>query len=137
MGRILHWKSNNAFFLHLHYKGHRQKLNQGYDTISLDEINVAAEIEVIYQSKSNKKTEKLVDQYILGASDRYSIKAAYIIRDPIKAIGTDKIKQATFGIFFDDLDKPKEGGTWHTMKVCEQNNIPIIDQKVWFKWLTE
>jgi hypothetical protein len=119
------------------YTGHRQKSNQAYDTISLDEINIAAEPEVVYQSKSNKKTEKLIDQYISGARDRYSIKAAYIIRDTIKAIGTEEIKPSIFGIFYDDLDKPKEGGTGHTMKVCEQNNIPIIDQKIWFKWLTE
>lgn len=119
------------------YTGHRQKSNQAYDTISLDEINIAAEPEVVYQSKSNKKTEKLIDQYISGARDRYSIKAAYIIRDTIKVIGTEEIKPATFGIFYDDIDKPKEGGTGHTMRVCEQNNIPIIDQKIWFKWLTE
>jgi len=119
------------------YTGHRQKSNQAYDTISLDEINIAAEPEVVYQSKTNKKVEKLVDLYISGARDRYSIKAAYIIRDTIKAIGTEEIKPANFGIFYDDLDKPKEGGTGHTMRICEQNNIPIIDQKTWFKWLSE
>ena len=119
------------------YTGHRQKSNQAYETISLDEINIVADTEVVYQSKSNKKTEKLIDRYISGSRDRYSMKAAYIIRDTIKAIGTKEIKPATFGIFYDDLDKPKEGGTGHTMKVCEQNNIPIIDQKIWFKWLTE
>lgn len=119
------------------YTGHRQKSNQAYDTISLDEINIAAEPEVVYQSKTNKKVGKLVEQYISGARDRYSIKAAYIIRDTIKVIGTEEIKSANFGIFYDDLDKPKEGGTGHTMKVCEQNNIPIIDQKTWFKWLSE
>ncbi|MBV6480129.1 MAG: hypothetical protein HGGPFJEG_02974 [Ignavibacteria bacterium] len=119
------------------YTGHRQKSNLAYESISLDEIDIVADSEVVYQSKNNKKTEKLIDQYISGARDRFSIKAAYIIRDTIKAIGTDEIKPATFGIFYDDLDKPKEGGTGHTMKVCEQNNIPIIDQKIWFKWLTE
>jgi len=119
------------------YTGHRQKSNQAYETISLDEINIVTDTEVVYQSKSNKKTEKLIDRYISGSRDRYSIKAAYIIRDTIKVIGTKGIKPATFGIFYDDLDKPKQGGTGHTMKLCEQNNIPIIDQKIWFKWLTE
>ncbi|MBS1950839.1 MAG: hypothetical protein OJF59_002258 [Cytophagales bacterium] len=119
------------------YSGHRQKSNHAYDTISLDKINLAAEAEVVYQSKSNKKTEKLIDQYISGARDRYSIKAAYIIRDTIKVIGASNIESAAFGIFYDDLNKPKEGGTGHTMRVCEQNNIPFITQKVWFKWLTE
>jgi hypothetical protein len=119
------------------YSGHRQKTNYTYDTISLDDINIAAEPEVVYQSKSNKKMEKLIDQFVLGDKNRFTIKAAYIIRDTIKAIGTDEIKPATFGIFYDDLDNPMAGGTGHTMKVCEQNNIPIIDQKIWFKWLTE
>lgn len=119
------------------YKGHRQKTNLAYDTISLDEINIAAEADVINYSKNNKKTDKLVEKYVAGARDKYSIKAAYIIRDTIKAIGTDEIKPASFGIFYDDLDHPKEGGTGHTMNVCEENNIPIIDQRVWFKWLEE
>ena len=119
------------------YSGHRQKTNYAYDTISLDDINIAAEPEVVYQSKSNKKMEKLIDQFVSGDKNRFTIKTAYIIRDTIKAIGTDEIKPATFGIFYDDLDNPMAGGTGHTMKVCEQNNIPIIDQKIWFKWLTE
>lgn len=119
------------------YSGHREKTNQAYETISLDDIHIAAEPEVVYQSKSNKKTEKLIDRYVSGDKNRYTIKAAYIIRDTIKAIGTDEIKPATFGIFYDDVDAPMSGGTGHTMNVCEQNNIPIIDQKIWFQWLAE
>ncbi|MBS1488315.1 MAG: hypothetical protein JST43_12075 [Bacteroidetes bacterium] len=117
------------------YSGHRQKTNRAYDTISLDDINIAAEPEVVYQSKSNKKTEKLVNQFVSGDRNRNTIKAAYIIRDTIKAIGAGKIKPATFGIFYDDLDNPMSGGTGHTMNICELNNIPIIDQKIWFEWL--
>jgi hypothetical protein len=119
------------------YTGHRNLTNQAYETIALDTINLAAEPEVIYQSKNNKKTEKLIDQYVSGDKNRISIKAAYIIRDTIKAIGTEDIRPATFGIFYDDLGSPRTGGTGHTMNICEQNNIPIIDQKTWFNWLIE
>ncbi len=119
------------------YTGHRKKTNQAYETISLDGINLAAEPEVVYQSKGNKKMEKLVDQFVSGDKNRFSIKAAYIIRDTIKAIGTGEIKPATFGIFYDDLENPLTGGTGHTMQVCKQNAIPIINQTVWFKWLEE
>ena len=119
------------------YSGHRQKTNKAYYTISLDDINFAADREVILQSKNNKKTEKLIDQFASGDKNQYTIKAAYIIRDTIKAIGTNEIKPATFGIFYDDLENPMTGGTGHTMKVCEQNHIPIINQEVWFKWLQE
>ena len=119
------------------YSGHRKTTNQANETISLDEINIAAEYEVVYQSKSNKKTEKLIDKFVSGDKNSNTIKAAYIIRDTIKAIGTDKINPATFGIFYDDLKNPMKGGTGHTMNICKQNNIPVIDQKTWFKWLTE
>lgn len=117
------------------YDGHRKKTNHAYETISLDDLNIAEEEEVVYQSKGNKKMEKLIDQFVSGDKNRFSIKAAYILRDTIKAIGTDKIKPTTFGIFYDDLEKPKTGGTGHTMIICEQNNIPIIDQRIWFNWL--
>jgi hypothetical protein len=70
----------------------------------------------------------------LGDKNRYTIKAAYIIRDTIKAVGTENIKPAAFGIFYDDLKNPKSGGTGHTMNICEQNGIPFVDQSVWFKW---
>jgi len=45
------------------YTGHRQKANLAYETVALDEINIANEPEVIYQSKENKKTEKQIDRY--------------------------------------------------------------------------
>ena len=119
------------------YTGHRKKTNKAYETFSLDEIDIAAEPEVVYQSKTNKKMEKLIDQYVYGDKNRFSMKAAYIIRDTIKAIGTDDIAPATFGIFYDDLDQPMSGGTGHTMKICMQNEIPIVDQTTWFNWLGE
>lgn len=36
------------------YSGHRQKTNLAYDTINLDDINIASEPEVVYQSKTTK-----------------------------------------------------------------------------------
>lgn len=119
------------------YTNHRKKTNHAYETYSLEDINIAEEPEVIYQSKRNKKTEKLVDKYAAGDKKPYTIKAAYIIRDTVKAIGTYGIKPATFGIFYDDLGNPKTGGTGHTMDICMINNIPVIDQQIWFNWLSE
>ena len=116
------------------YAGHRQKYNQAYETIALDDLKLAAEDDVIYQTKTNK-TGKLIDSYVNGNRDRFSIKAAYLIRDTVKAIGTKDIPAATFGIFYDDLENPLSGGTGHTMKVCQQNDIPIIDQQTWKNWL--
>jgi hypothetical protein len=117
------------------YSGHRKKSNVAYETFALDELNIAEEPEVIYQSKGNKKVEKLVDQFVAGEQHRNSIKAAYILRDTIKVIGTKAIPPTTFGIFYDDLNHPQTGGTGHTMEVCAQNNIPLIDQRVWMEWV--
>ncbi len=119
------------------YSGHRKKANNGYETFALDTIDLASESEVIDQSKSNKKMAPLVKKYVDGLRDQYSIKAAYIIRDTIKAIGTAEIKPAAFGIFYDNLENPMTGGTGHTMNVCLENGIPIVDQRVWFGWLEE
>lgn len=117
------------------YSGHRQKSNKAYQTITLDEIDLVEEPEVVYQSKSNKKTKDLIDRYVSGQRDRFSIKAAYIIRDTIKAIGTVELPPANIGLFYDDLSNPRSGGTGHTMNVCEQNKILVLDQRIWMEWL--
>jgi hypothetical protein len=117
------------------YAGHRSKTMQAYESISLDTVNLAAENDVVYYSKHNSKNTRLIDQYLTGDVNRNSIKAAYIIRDTVKVIGTSSIKPASFGIFYDDLQNPKTGGTGHTMNVCQQNNIPFINQNIWFDWI--
>lgn len=117
------------------YKTHRKKQNQAYNTQSLDELNLAEEDAVVLQSKANKAMNRLVDKYLEGDINRNTMKAAYIIRDTVKAIGTKDIPPATFGIFYDDLNAPLQGGTGHTMSVCTQNNIPIINQTKWMSWI--
>ena len=119
------------------YSGHRLKTNKSYDTISLDEVNLLSNPQVIYHSKNNKKTENLIDKYIVGEKNRYTIKAAYILRDTVKVLGVDDIKPATFGIFYDDLISPRTGGTGHTMNVCAINEVPFCDQREWFEWVEE
>lgn len=88
------------------YTGHRKKTNQAYETISLDDIDMVSDQEIVYQSKVHKKNNKLIDRYVSGERDRFAIKAAYLIRDTVKAIGTEEIGPATFGLFYDDLENP-------------------------------
>ncbi|MDO9629005.1 MAG: hypothetical protein Q7I99_03805 [Acholeplasmataceae bacterium] len=119
------------------YSGHRKEANKSYSTFSLGDVDLLNSPNVIYQSKANKKTENLIDRFVSGEKNRYTIKAAYIIRDTVKVLGTNKIKPATFGIFYDDILNPQSGGTGHTMNVCSNNNVPYCDQQVWFGWLDE
>ncbi|WP_291102939.1 MULTISPECIES: hypothetical protein [unclassified Flavobacterium] len=118
------------------YDNHRQKGNNAYETISLDQIDLLNEPEVVYQSKNNKKTKSLIDKYVDGSKDRFAIKAAYIIRDTVKVTGTKSgIPPIDFAFFYDDEQKPKTGGTGHTMEVCEMNKVPYLTQKDWKKWI--
>lgn len=117
------------------YTGHRQAKNLAQHTLALDQIDLLAEPEVVYATKRNKKMEKWVDQYVAGARDRFSIKAAYLLRYTVKVLGTQSLPPATCGLFYDDLQNPESGGTGHTMGVCRQHEIPVLNQRVWMEWL--
>jgi len=120
----------------LPYSGHRKQSNYGYDTHSLDEISLVSEPEVTYHTKSTPGKSRLVDEFIAGNSNSITIKAAYLLRDTIKVIGTRSgIPKASFAIFYDDLQNPGQGGTGHTINVCRDNQVPFITQEIWMKWL--
>jgi hypothetical protein len=117
------------------YKGHRSKYDMASESIAMDELKVTEADEVTYYSKQHKGTNKLVDQYLGGNVNRYTIKAAYILRDTVKVTGHENIPPASFAFFYDDLEKPKSGGTGHTMRVCEEKNVPYATQEIWMQWL--
>lgn len=105
------------------YQGHRKKTNYAKEQLSLDEVDLAAEPEVVYHSKANVKTKRLVDEYVSGKRDQYAMKAAYIIRDTLMVIGGKDISRSACGLFYDDLKSPMSGGTGHTMNVCRLNDV--------------
>jgi hypothetical protein len=118
------------------YGGHRGSNSADYQTISLDEINLAKEPDVMYSSKQNAKVKGLIEAFENGMNKKLSSKASYLIRDTIKVTGTKAgLAAAAFGIFYDDLRDPKSGGTGHTMKICEMKRVPYVDQRTWKKWL--
>lgn len=55
--------------------------------------------------------------------------------DQLLAVQTKHILFRSGNIFYDDLNNPEEGGTRHTLKTCRLNNVPFIDQRIWFGWL--
>ena len=77
----------------------------------------------------------LIDRYVSGTRNAYTIKASYILRDTVKVLGAAELTKAAFACFYDDLDAPREGGTGHTMAVCERNDVPFVDQRIWTQWL--
>ena len=117
------------------YTNHRHKENKAFLTIGLDTINLAEEPAILEATKTNKKASSLADAYMKGYKGLIAIKAALLIRDTVKVTGTKDLPPATFAIFYDDLLKPKTGGTGHTMEVCNFKDVPYINQQVWMDWL--
>ena len=118
------------------YQNHRNKYNVAGTTHALDTINLVNEPEIVYQSKNHNPTKSLVDKYIAGNKDKYAIKAAYILRDTIKVLGTNSgIPPITTALFYEDLENPMQGGTGHTQRVCLENKIPFFNQTTFLAWL--
>lgn len=117
------------------YKNHRQKEKLTDHFIFLDDINLEQEPSIVDESKEHQPTRTLIDKFMEHGKNLVTIKAAYILRDTVKVIGTSEVAPTTFGIFYDDLDKPMTGGTGHTMNTCIRNGIKIIDQRVWMEWV--
>jgi hypothetical protein len=119
-----------------HMKSVKEELGL-YERISLDDINLAREPQILYESKRNKQQKGLVESYEKGVDPKNSVKGAYIVRDTVKVTGAPSqgISPAHFGIFYDDLRNPKSGGTGHTMVVCDNQMVPYVNQKVWGEWI--
>jgi len=125
----------NRIELILPYNEHRKKEAKSYKSHSLENMPLVNEQALIYETKKNKKMARLVDKYVQGDRDQYAMKAAYILRDTVKVIGTTEIPGIRVGIFYEDLENPGQGGTGHTINVYQSNGIPVIDQGTWKHWL--
>ena len=117
------------------YNDFRKKSNLGFETFSLDDIDLNQENEVIKITQHHKSTIALQNKYLNGERNRIVKKASFLFRDTIKAIGTSKIPKASAGIFYDDLENPLQGGTGFTIQICQQFSIPFFNQRVWFEWV--
>lgn len=119
---------------------HRLKYRpEGAYSVSLDEVLNAEEPEVYYETskKATPKNERLVDYFQTEPDSRNSAKARYLIRDTVKVLGSNAngLQPTSIGLFYTDAKDKYAGGTGHTIRVCEQNNVPVITQIDWFKWL--
>ena len=118
------------------YASHRISARQASQSYSMDEISLAEEPEVVYHSRQNAGMSGLVDKYLKEGRNSLTVKAAYIIRDTVKVSGTRSgIPPASVALFYDDLEKPVQGGTGHTIRTCDGLNIPYCNQSVWANWL--
>ena len=118
------------------YDGHRYANASACESISLDDINLAMEPDVMYSSKENAKVKGLIAAFENGQNKKLSTRANYLIRETIKVNSAKAgIEPATFGLFYNDLKDTKTGGASHTMKICDLKKAPYVDQKTWKKRL--
>ena len=120
------------------YASHRKAALPGSKSYSMDDVNLAAEPEVVYHSRQHHQMAALVDKYLMQVRNRLTMKAAYILRDTVKVSGTRSgISPATVALFYDDLSNPMQGGTGHTITVCKNLHVPYCNQQVWMQWLMD
>lgn len=75
----------------------------------------------------------LVECFRKGVKNRSAESAKLLIRDVLKIYGSaqNQYLPADIAIFYVNNENPKGGGTGHTIRACEQNNIPVFRQTEW------
>jgi len=123
------------------YPGHRKRraLHSG-KTIAFEEVPETEQQAIMGKTiQASPDSRGLVNLYMKNRGwSRHAAKLLYLLRDTLKVMGSRSLKlaPATCGIFYVNESKPLSGGTGHTIRVCQQNRLPIIDQSVWQDWVS-
>ena len=99
------------------------------DTVPPDELESLAAI----TGQAGRDAGRLADYYLRGPEARKTAvgnKAAYLLRNTLKVVGSTKLglSPAALGIFRVNPTDPSGGGTGHTIKVCEIQRLPHMNQ---------
>ncbi len=120
------------------YASHRKSVRYSdaiYD--SPDSLSRVQEDIVAYKTISaTPKNKGLIEKR--AKKGRLAAKAAYLIRDTMKVIGhSEDFTKPICALFYVDLSDPMAGGTGHTIRVCEQECVPVAFQDSWESWPDE
>ncbi len=115
------------------YTRHRMSERpQGVRVLSLDDIESDDELGRLTLDAS-PIYEKLFASRAINAS---AAKVKYLLRDTLKITGDDAtdFAPATAGLFWVNPLKPRQGGTAHTIRVCQKMGLPLWTQETWEDW---
>jgi len=121
------------------YRSHRVHARRaGTRAFSLDQLP-KSEITTLMEKtlEASPKYVGLIKRYWnIGRWEQHAIKLAYLLRDTLKVVGSSSLKlsPATCGIFYVNESRPFSGGTGHTIRVCQKEHVPVMDQKTWLGW---
>jgi len=123
------------------YFGHRKaKTVRSAKTIAFEEVPETEQQAIMEKTvQASPDYRGLVNLYTKNrAWSRHTAKLLYLLRDTLKVMGSRSLKlaPAACGIFYVNESKPLAGGTGHTIRVCQQNRLPVIDQSIWRNWLS-
>jgi hypothetical protein len=117
------------------YSSHRQGLR--YEQALYDSPSSLSQLQeetIAYKTTAATPANKrLIDNRMRAGP--LAAKAAYLIRDTMKVTGySEEFPKPICGLFFVDLDDPMAGGTGHTIRVCQQEGVPVVLQNAWQQW---
>ena len=117
------------------YASHRKSLRYdeaAYD--SPDSLSRIQEEEIASKtSGASPAIRRLIDKR--GGKGAAAAKALYLMRDTMKVTGHSvSFPKPVCALFYVNLDDPMEGGTGHTIRVCQQEQVPVVFQDSWGDW---
>ena len=118
------------------YKTHRMKARfEGASYAYPDALSAEQRDQMVSKTAlASPKSLSLMAQ--LGKKGTLAAKADYLLRDTMKVIGFSEVfPKATAALFYVDLDSPMDGGTGHTIRVCQNAGILVVYQNEWKQWL--
>jgi hypothetical protein len=117
------------------YPGMKKKNRvEGADVLSLDQINKVEEEQVEYLTSSQSKSAaSMIDYTKKNPKGMMAAKTKYLLRDTLKVTGSvsGNYHPPVAAFFYIDPADKYAGGTGHTIKVCEELEVPVFTQDDW------
>jgi len=112
----------------------KRNREKGAKVLSLDQIDKVEEEKVEYlTSQQSKSTANMIDYAKKNPKGRMAAKSKYLLRDTLKVTGsaTGDFKPPVVAFFYIDPADKYAGGTGHTIKICEELDVPVYTQQDW------
>ncbi len=104
---------------------------EGASVLSYDDISKVEDDEINYLSASANENRRDLFEYAKEKpKGKAAAQAKYLLRDTLKVTGSEDagFSKPVLGFFYVDPAKPLDGGTGHTIKVCQALDVPVITQ---------
>lgn len=110
---------------------------EGASILSYDELSKAEDKTINYLSSDvNPDNQGLFEYARKVPNGKAAAKAKYLLRDTLKVTGSEDAgySKPVIGFFYVDPATPLDGGTGHTIRVCQKLNVPVITQLAFLKF---